>query len=119
MPASSTKLMHTLLAQSATYQTCPWQPLVDIYRGTGRWLVKFDLAGIRIEDVELCIKGCQLTIQGFRRDSSILEGHQAYSMEIAYNRFQRNIELPCDLEGAQMFTEYDNGMLLVHLAIES
>lgn len=111
--------MHSLLMQSTAYQAWPWQPLVDIYRGTRGWLVKLDLAGVQIEDVELHVSGRQLIVQGLRRDRSILEGHQAYSMEIAYNRFQRSIELPCDLEEAEILTEYDNGMLLVHLAIES
>jgi len=69
--------------------------------------------------VELYVSGQQLTVQGFRRDRSIREGHQAYSMEIAYHRFQRNIELPCNIEEAEILTEYDNGMLLVHLAIDS
>nr|MBS0021771.1 Hsp20/alpha crystallin family protein [Gammaproteobacteria bacterium] len=119
MPAPITKLMHSLLTQSSAYQTCPWQPLVDVYRGTRGWLVKLDLAGVKVEDVELHISGRQLTVQGLRRDCSIVEGQQAYSMEIAYNRFQRSIELPSDIEGAQILTEYDNGMLLVHLAIES
>lgn len=119
MPAPIIKLMHSLLTQSSAYQTCPWQPLVDVYRGTRGWLIKLDLAGVKVEDVELHISGRQLTIQGLRRDCSIVEGQQAYSMEIAYNRFQRSIELPSDIEGAQILTEYDNGMLLVHLAIES
>ncbi|MFZ0256807.1 MAG: Hsp20/alpha crystallin family protein [Gammaproteobacteria bacterium] len=119
MPIPITQLMYALLTQSTAYQACPWQPLVDIYRGRQGWLIKLDLAGVKIEDVELYISGRQLTVQGLRRDCSILEGHQAYSMEIAYNRFQRNIELPSDIEGAQILTEYDNGMLLVHLAIES
>lgn len=119
MPAPIIKLMHSLLTQSSAYQTCPWQPLVDVYRGTRGWLIKLDLAGVKVEDVELYISGRQLTIQGLRRDCSIVEGQQAYSMEIAYNRFQRSIELPSDIEGAQILTEYDNGMLLVHLAIES
>lgn len=117
MSTPITKLMHALLAPSTAYQSCPWQPLVDIYRGTQGWLVKLDLAGVQIEDIELYVHGRQLVVQGLRRDRSIHEGHQAYSMEIAYNRFQRSIEFPCNIEGAEILTEYDNGMLLVHLTI--
>lgn len=91
---------------------------MDIYRGTRGWLVKLDLAGVQTDDVDLYVSGRQLTIEGLRRDRSIVEGHQAYSMEIAYNRFQRKIEFPCDIESAQIFTKYDNGMLLVQLLIE-
>lgn len=119
MPAPIAKLIQSLLTPPTAYQACPWQPLADIYRSTRGWLVKLDLAGIKIEDVEVHLSGRQLTVQGFRRDRSIREDHQAYSMEIAYNRFQRNIDLPCEIEGANISTEYDNGMLLVHLACQS
>lgn len=118
MRAPIAKLMHSLLSQSTAYQECPWEPLMDIYRGTRGWLVKLDLAGVQTDDVDLYVSGRQLTIEGLRRDRSIVEGHQAYSMEIAYNRFQRKIEFPCDIESAQIFTKYDNGMLLVQLLIE-
>lgn len=119
MPSHFTKLLHSLLSEHRAYQLCPWQPLADVYRGSNEWLIKFDLAGVRIEDVELRVNGRRLIIQGLRRDRSILEGHQAYSMEIAYNRFQRVVELPCDIEQADIVTEYDNGMLLVRLALGS
>jgi HSP20 family molecular chaperone IbpA len=36
-------------------------------------------------------------------------------MEIAYNRFARTIELPCDLERARITLEGREGMLLLHV----
>jgi HSP20 family protein len=80
--------------------------------------VKFDLAGIRPEDVRLSICGSRLTVEGTRRDWLIDETQQHYRLEIAYSRFQRSVEFPCDLERARMTTDYRDGMLLVRLAIE-
>ncbi len=92
-----------------------WEPPVDIYRGPSQWLVKVDLAGVRPEDVEIRVQGCRLTIRGIRRDFSVREGHKAYSMEIAYSRFERTIELPCDLDKFQIRTDYRDGMYLLEI----
>lgn len=92
--------------------TC-WCPSADVYRGKSSWLVKFDLAGVRPEDIELRVEGNRLIVAGIRRDWKIVEDQQAYSMEIAYNRFQRSLELPCDLEQAEVRSDYRDGMLLV------
>jgi HSP20 family molecular chaperone IbpA len=39
-------------------------------------------------------------------------------MEIAYSRFERSIELPCDVEQAQLAVECRDGMLVVRIAAE-
>lgn len=99
-------------------QSSAWSPPVDIYRYRHGWLVKFELAGIRTEDIQVSIEGHHLTIQGIRRDWSIREGHRSYSMEIAYNRFERSVELPCKMEEARILMEYRDGMLLISLQTE-
>lgn len=98
-------------------QTC-WQPPADIYRMTDGWLVKFDLAGVRPEEIELEVRGCHLTIRGSRHDWMIHETQNAYSMEIAYNRFERSLRLPCEADLAEVTSEYRDGMLLIRLKLE-
>lgn len=97
-----------------TREAC-WQPSVDVYRAERAWLVKFDLAGVCPEDLEVALDHQRLTVRGYRRDWVILDGQQAYSMEIAYNRFERVVELPVDLESAQIVSEYRDGMFLVRI----
>ena len=36
-------------------------------------------------------------------------------MEIAYSRFERILELPCDLKHFNITTEYHDGLLLVFI----
>jgi len=43
------------------------------------------------------------------------EGWSHYAMEIAYNHFERTIELPCDLERARITVEDREGMLLLRV----
>jgi HSP20 family protein len=97
------------------YQQSLWRPALDIYRTPRGWLVKCDVAGIRPEDVRVSLAGRWLTIAGTRRDWLIEEGLRAYSLEIAYTCFERRVELPCDLQGADVRLEYRDGMLLIAL----
>jgi HSP20 family protein len=94
-----------------------WAPAVDVYRVGEGWLLKFDLAGVRPEDIQLHASGRKLTVSGRRRDWIVEEriGCSAYSMEISYSRFERTIELPCDVDHFRILTEYRDGMLLLRL----
>ena len=77
--------------------------------------LSYDLAGVKRKDIEVTVKGSQITINGFRRDRRLEDGCSHYSMEISYNRFERTLELPGDLEGAQVQLEGRDGILLVRL----
>ena len=108
------RLLHTFFnAATQPYGESCWCPSADIHRGRDAWLVKFDLAGVRGEDIQLEVQGRHLRVSGVRRDLSLLDNQQVYSMEISYNRFQRSVELPLDLTQADIRSEYRDGMLLV------
>lgn len=92
-----------------------WQPSADVYRTRDGWLLKFDLAGVRPEDVTVAVRGRRVSVSGVRRDLMVEEGCSYYSMEISYNRFERSIEMPADLENAQVMLEARNGLLLVRM----
>jgi HSP20 family protein len=120
MPKDLIRLMHALFPLAAA--PCPeggWCPAADVYRTPQGWLVKLDLAGVRIEDVTLEVQGRRMRVRGTRRDWTYQEGCHYYQMEIAYSNFERNVELPCDLERADITTEYRDGMLLVHITPEA
>jgi HSP20 family protein len=95
-----------------------WRPAADIYRTPRGWLVKCDLAGVKREDLEVTVRGSQITISGLRRDWRLEDGCSHYSMEIAYNRFERTLKLPCDLDDADIQIEAREGILLVRLTCQ-
>jgi HSP20 family protein len=115
------RLMHVLFAQERNdCEGAPWCPPADIYHSAdGSWVVKFELAGVRPEDLSLTAEGHRLSLRGLRRDHLMKRGFRYYRMEIAYNQFERNVELPCDVEHASIATEYSHGMLLVHITPEA
>jgi HSP20 family protein len=107
------------ISASEAYQESCWCPAADVYRCSSGWLIKFDVAGVRPADIELRVEGRRLIVRGVRHDYAVTEGQQAYTMEIAYNRFERALELPCDLEGMVIRQEYRDGMLLVTITPET
>jgi HSP20 family protein len=114
------RLMRALFQPAAeTLGETAWRPSADIYHTTEGWVVKFDLAGVRPEDIRVSVSGRRLTVSGCRRDCFAQEGHSHYQLEIAYSHFERSLELPCNLESAAIAIDSRDGMLLVHIQTET
>ena len=90
-----------------------WSPRADVYHSKYGWLIKFDLAGVRPEDITTSFDGSRLSVSGIRRDLFVEQGYNSYSMEISYSRFERTIKLFSEKRPASVSTEYRDGMLLV------
>ena len=95
-----------------------WKPFADVYRVEGGWILKFDLAGVRPEDVKVSIDGNQVLVSGVRRDVFIEHNWTCYSSEITYSHFERTIALPNVIENAKIKMEYRDGILLIRILID-
>ena len=62
--------------------------------------------------------GRRLTVRGARRDWLAEEGCCHYRLEISYSRFERTLELPCNVEAARITTDYQYGLLVVRIETE-
>jgi HSP20 family protein len=109
----------SLFYSSGVEQSPEWRPATDVYRTQEGWLVKYELAGVAPEDVELTARGRALRIRGRRRDFCLEPGCRQLHMEIAYSRFERQVELPGDLQSCAIETEFRDGMLLVRIRREA
>jgi HSP20 family protein len=112
------RILSLFLPAADVARQLDWQPSADVYRTHSGWLLKFDLAGVRPQDIQLVASGNVLTIRGVRRDCLLEEGCCQYRMEIAYNHFERSIKIPRRLEGAVIKTEHRDGMLIVRISWE-
>jgi HSP20 family protein len=112
--------MQTLFmpAAGSLEETC-WRPAADVYHCADSWWVKLDLAGVRPEDISVGTCGQTLIVRGCRRDHHVQEDYFRYRLEIAYSRFERRIELPFNVDGAVISTQYCDGMLLVRIEEEA
>ena len=109
----------TVFLFSPNRQSQDWQPAVDIYRSTNGWILKVDLAGVRMEDVHVHLAKRSVSISGVRRDWMLEDSScRHYTMEISYSRFQRTIELPEEIQNARLAVDYRDGILFVRIARE-
>ena len=114
----SKKVLITRLTGELSFQRTSgplWQPAVDIYRTPGGWKIKFDLAGVRPDDVEVMVMDNKIIVRGVRRDSVMTQGWSYHQLEITYSRFERVISIPCDLSNTEIRVESIDGWLLVHI----
>jgi len=92
-----------------------WLPAADVYQTPDGWLVKVELAGVSVEDVELDIQGNELYIAGCRKDRSCAAGASYHQMEITYSRFEKSLQFPATIEGARIEHNFEDGILIIRL----
>jgi HSP20 family protein len=107
-----------LQQQNQTEREPDWRPATDVYRTHDGWLIKFELAGVEPEDIELTMRGRFVRVRGKRRDCCLEPGCRQLHMEISYSRFERQVELPAEVESLAFQTEFRHGMLLVRVQQE-
>lgn len=92
-----------------------WTPAADVYQTNDGWIVKVELAGVSVEDLEIDIQGNTLYIAGCRRDTFYGEGITYQQLEITYSRFEKSLQFPCTIEGASILQDYTDGLLIIRL----
>ncbi len=108
-------MLYSTLAEPA--QATTWRPAADVYRTKDGWLLKFEAAGLQLDDVSVSAHDSAITVVGVRRDRMKEEGCLLYSMEIPYSRFERTVHLPCSIDSAKLDVQYINGILLVRVTV--
>ena len=92
-----------------------WYPAADVYKTPDGWVVKVELAGVSVEDVEIDVQGNTLTIVGCRKDRSCASGISYQQMEITYSNFEKTLRFPSPIDGVTLDHMFENGLLIIHL----
>ena len=95
-----------------------WNPDADVYSSPEGWVIKVDLAGVCMDELEVELRDSTLNIRGCRRDTHIRDGFTYQQMEITYSRFEKSIQFPAPLEGATIRQDYSDGFLLINVRRE-
>jgi len=98
-----------------------FSPRIDVYYCGGeppRAIVKVDLAGVRMETINLEISGRELVISG-ERPVQETEGRVYQRVEIEAGPFRRVVELNADVVADAARATYEDGVLRVELPLRT
>lgn len=104
-PLPSAKMMPT-----ATF----W-PSVDLSENERNITITADIPGLEEKDVDVSLLGRTLTLKGEKRTENEEKGTNFYRCERSYGTFQRNLELPCEVDAEKVQASVRKGVLTVSL----
>jgi HSP20 family protein len=90
-----------------------WLPEVDVEQTQAATVYRFDLPGLKSDQTKVGVHDHLLTISGERQEEHE-EKHQGYlRQECSVGRFERNMQLPADVNDEDIAASFADGVLTV------
>ena len=99
--------------QAAT--TRPWAPSVDIFETENDLILKADVPGVDLKDIDIQIENGTLTLKGERKFEKDEQSKGYHRLERSYGSFVRYFTLADTVDADKVRAEFNNGVLTVTL----
>lgn len=96
--------------QRRTHATA-WIPTADIFARGDDLVLRYELSGVREEDIDITLAGGVLTVSGERRSDPDEGEVHFYTRERSYGHFRRSMNLPEGVDGSKIDASFEDGML--------
>ncbi|HUA21999.1 MAG TPA: Hsp20/alpha crystallin family protein [Bryobacteraceae bacterium] len=93
----------------------PWTPAVDILETENELVLKADIPGVEMKDIDIQLENGTLTIKGERRFEKEEKNKGFHRLERSYGSFVRYFTLPETVDPEKVKAEYNAGVLTVSL----
>jgi HSP20 family protein len=93
-----------------------WAPALDVLQEDGDIVVRAELPGVKLEDVDITFQNGVLTISGVRQAEEQKEGSGYYIRERRYGSFRRSMSLPEGTDESNISARFLDGVLEVRVA---
>jgi HSP20 family protein len=90
-----------------------WAPPVDIFERQDHLVIRAEVPGVRMEDMDVRIENGVLTLHGERKQDTEVREENAHRLERVYGMFTRTFSLPTTVDAAKVTATYKDGMLEV------
>lgn len=90
-----------------------WRPSVDVYETEENVEILAEIAGSRIQDINVVFDNNVLRIFGIRQDISSQPKLKQHQMEIEFGAFERSIRINVPIDSNKIQASYRNGFLFV------
>lgn len=86
---------------------------VDVYKTNAKIAIQAAIAGIKIEDLDIYIKGDVVTIKGVRERPEEIDKKDFYYQECYWGKFSRQIILPEEVDPSRAEASIQDGILII------
>lgn len=93
----------------------PWAPSVDILETENELVLKADVPGVELKDIDIQIENGTLTLKGERKFEKEEKNKGFHRLERSYGSFVRYFTVPDTVDTEHVKAEYQNGVLTVTL----
>ena len=104
--------MNRLLSQPTAR---PWAPAVDILETENDLIVKADVPGVELKDIDILLENGTLTLKGERKFDSEEKNKGFHRLERSYGSFVRYFTVPDTVAAENVHADYHNGVLTITL----
>ena len=96
-----------------------WRPAINAFRCEQAVSICVDLAGIDKSHIDLRVEPRRLTLRGSREAPEPADqAVQMLALEIDYGPFERQVELPAEVDVEEARAEQENGLLWIYLPLK-
>jgi len=92
-----------------------WRPALDVAETDTSVIVKADLPGMEVKDLDVSIRGDVLTIKGEKKAEKEEKTKSFHRIERHYGSFVRSVRLPAAVKADQVQASFKNGVLQIEL----
>jgi HSP20 family protein len=93
----------------------PWSPAVDIVETENELVLKADVPGVELKDVDVQLENGTLTVKGERKFENEEKGKGFHRMERSYGSFVRYFTVPETVDAEKVKADYQAGVLTITL----
>ncbi len=97
-------------------QSMEFSPSCEFSEDKTHYHIKFDLPGVKKEDMKIEVDGNILNVTAERRDEKKSEDKKSRYSEIQYGSYSRSFTLPISIDEKQVQAKFENGVLTLALA---
>ena len=90
-----------------------WSPPMEAYASNGDLVLRFDLPGVSLEDVDITLEDHTLTVSGVRKAAAEEAPHLL--LELPYGEFKRAVTVPEGSDADSIKATYKDGVLEIVL----
>ncbi len=93
----------------------PWAPAVDIMETENELILKADIPGVEMKDIDIQLENGTLTLKGERKYEKEEKNKGFHRLERSYGTFVRYFTVPDTVDAEHVHATYEAGVLTVTL----